>query len=184
GLDEEAPREWAFERHAHAARVQRRTAPVVVRVPGRRRQQEEDRRGVGRVGSNDEERVGAVVAGGHGDGVVPRPPCAHGALERGGPAAAVRGRVVARVVRSAGDALGAPDGFGPGSLSQDGDVEGGGVGGDEQLDRLAATNRGRPTVRLERHLASTKYPAITITAPATIGAITQARPGPPPGGPG
>ena len=84
GLDEEPLRERAFERHARAAGVQRRTAPVVVRVPGRGRQHEQDRRGIGRVGSNDEERVGAFVAGGHGDGVVPRPPRARrGSRARG-----------------------------------------------------------------------------------------------------
>jgi len=83
--------------------------------------------------------------------------------------------VLAAVVVCAGLAFGA--------FSDDDHIEARRTGGDEQPDLLAAAGRGRPAIRFERHLASTRKPAITITAPATIGAITQAIPSRPRYGP-
>src|SRR5439155_20725213 len=59
---EEPARERPLERNAGAARVQIRPAPVVVRVPGVRGQDEDDRRRIVGTWANHEARVGALAA--------------------------------------------------------------------------------------------------------------------------
>ena len=149
-LDQEAPRERALERHAGAARVQGWPTPVVVRVPGRGRQHEQDRRGLRRVGSHDEERVGAFVAGGHGDGVVARTPTTDGDLEGGRPSASVRRCVVGRFVGSAGDALRAPDRLAFGALADDGSTSKLGA----SVETNSPTGSPRPTEGGQQYASS------------------------------
>ena len=131
GLDAEPGRQRAFERHTGAAGVERRPAPVVVRVPGGGGEHEQDRlaRGTGRR-PNHQEGVGALVARGEGHGVVAGSPGSHRDLDRRRPVAAVgcgggRGRVI-----GGRHQLRSPHDLTFGSLARDLDVERAGVAGD------------------------------------------------------
>ena len=155
-LDQEALRERALERHMRSARVERRAAPVVVGVPRRGRKDEQDRRGVGGVGPDDEERVGSLFAGGQRHGVVARAPISDRDVKSCRPAAPARRGFLGRRMIFTPDLGGAPHHLALGSFSGDLDVERAPVGRDVQCDGLPSAGRGRYAIGLEGHLVSTR----------------------------
>ena len=129
-------------------RVQARPAPVVVRVPrGGREHQDGPSSRSARRGAHDEERVGALVAGGEGHGVVAAAPVrADRYLERSRPPASVRGGIVGDRVRLASDPEGVPDDLPFGALPRHLHVVRCRAGRDVQRERLAGCGRPREAV--------------------------------------
>ena len=142
-LGEEPRRHRAPHRDLCGARVQGRTAPVVVGVVGARREHEQDRRSLAAARPHDEERLRALVAGAQCHRVVPAGPVTDRDLQRNGPSAAVRARVRGRgvVIGGAGPA---PDLERFGAVARDGDLEPGGIGRNVQTDHCpGSTERGQ-----------------------------------------
>jgi hypothetical protein len=160
GLGQEPPGERTVERDAGAAGVERRAAPIVVGLPCRGRQHEEDRRAVVVAGPHHDEGVGLLGAARQVHGVIAGAPlAAHGDLERGGPPTAVGRGVLGGGVVAGPDALGPPEDLAAGALARDADPEGRSVRGYMQRNGFAGRGGRGPAVRLEHR------PELSGTAP-------------------
>ena len=157
GLDAEPGRQRAFERHAVPAGVERRAAPVVVRVPGGGGEHEQDRlaRRAGRR-PNHQEGVGALVARREGHGVVAGSPGSNRDLDRRGPVAAIGRRVGRGRVIGGRHQLRAPHDLAFGPLARDLDVERSGVAGDVEPGGFPRGDALRPAVGLQHQRKSAK----------------------------